>query len=155
MEILRLASLTYLGSLSMRELSTIAPYAQEVSLPAGRRVLLDGGFAQELVLVATGRGSVRSAGETVAVLGPGDVFGTLAPRRTTYPSATVTALSPLRLVTFSTRDVRELGRVAPDVRQALLDACAQEPHGRAKSRRPVLAAAPDVAPAPAAAAAAA
>ncbi|HEV2774802.1 MAG TPA: cyclic nucleotide-binding domain-containing protein [Solirubrobacteraceae bacterium] len=133
MEILRLASLTYLGSLSMRELSAIAPYAQEVSLPAGRRVLLDGGFAQELVLVATGRGSVRSAGETVAALGPGDVFGTLAPRRTTYPSATVTALSPLRLVAFSTRDLRELDRLAPDVLQALLAACAQEPVLRAKT----------------------
>ena len=140
MEILRLASLTYLGSLSMRELSAIAPYAQEVSLPAGRRVLLDGGFAQELVLVATGRGSVRSAGETVAALGPGDVFGTLAPRRTTYPSATVTALSPLRLVAFSTRDLRELGRLAPDALQALLDACAQEPVPRAKTPPPVPAA---------------
>lgn len=137
MEILRLASLTYLGSLSMRDLGTIAPYAQEASLPGGRRVLLDGAFAQELVLVATGRGSVRSVGETVAAPGPGDVFGTLAPRRTPYPMATVTALTPLRLVTFSTRDLRELGRIAPDVRQALLDACAQEPQGRAESRRAV------------------
>jgi len=154
MEILRLASLTYLGSLSMRELSTLAPYAQEVSLPAGRRVLLDGAFAQELVLVASGRGSVRSAGETVAALGPGDVFGTLAPRRTTYPSATVTALSPLRLVTFSTRGLRELGHVAPDVLQALLAACADEPHRRAKSRGPALAPVSGGAPDAAAAAAA-
>lgn len=137
MEILRLALLTYLGSLSVRDLSTLAPHAQEVSLPVGRRVLLDGSFAQELVLVATGRGSVRSAGEIVAALGPGDVFGTLAPRRTTYPMATVTALTPLRLVTFGTRELRELGRIAPDVLQALLDACAQEPQGRANSRRPV------------------
>jgi len=155
MDILRLASLTYLGSLSMRDLSRIAPVAQEVSLPAGSRMLLDGQFAQELVLVATGRGSVRSVGETVAALGPGDVFGTLAPRRTTYPSATVTALSPLRLVTFSTRGLRELDRVAPDALQALLAACADEPHGRGKPRRPAAVPAMAVvgAPAPAAAAA--
>jgi len=153
MEILRLASLTYLGSLSLRELSTIAPYAQEVSLPAGGRMLLDGSFAQELVLVATGRASVRCAGETVAALGPGDAFGTLAPRRTTYATGTVTALGALRLVTFSARDLRELGRVAPEALKALLGACAQEPRGRAKTLRPLPA--PVVRPAAAAAAAAA
>ena len=154
MEILRLASLTYLGSLSMRELTAIAPFAQEAALPAGQRVLLDGAFAQELVLVATGRGRVRCAGETVAELGPGDVFGTLAPRQTAYSTATVTALSALRLVTFSTRDLRALGEAAPDALAALLDACAVESHGRAKRRRPVLAPAAAAPAAPAAAAAA-
>ena len=152
MEILRLASLTYLGSLSMRELTAIAPYAQEASLPAGRRVLLDGAFAQELVLVATGRARVRCAGETVAELGPGDAFGTLAPRHTAYPTATVTALSALRLVTFSTRDLRALRQTAPDALAALLAACAQAPLPRATDRRPSGTALP---PAPAAAAAAA
>ena len=145
METLRLASLTYLGSLSVHELNAIAPYAAEVSLPAGSRVLLEGPFAQELVLVATGRGSVRCAGETVAELGPGDAFGSLGPRHTTYPTATVTALVPLRLVTFSTRDIRLLHRAAPDALRALLAACAQAPQGRATHLRP--------APAPAAVAA--
>ena len=136
MEILRLASLTHLGSLSMRELAAIAPYATEVSIPAGRRMLLDGPFAQELVLVAAGRGSVRCAGETFGELGPGDVFGTLASRRTTYPTATVAALSALRLITFSTRDVRRLRRTAPATLDALLAACAQAPHQHAKDRAP-------------------
>jgi len=124
MEIFRLAALTYLESLSLNELTVIAPYAAEISIPAGRRVLLDGPFAQELALVVGGRGSVRCAGETVAELGPGDVFGTLAPPRAAYPTATVTALSAMRLITFSTRDVRHLRRAAPDTLQALLDACA-------------------------------
>lgn len=148
MEILRLASLTYLGSLSMRELMAIAPHAQEASLPAGRRVLLDGSFDQELVLVAAGRGRVRCAGETVAELGPGDVFGTLAPRLTAYPTATVTALSALRLVTFSPRGVRALRQAAPDALAALLAAGAQAPQERAAVRHPV-----GSPPAPAAAAA--
>jgi CRP-like cAMP-binding protein len=102
----------------------IAPGAAELTIAAGRRVLLDGPFAQELVLVATGRGSVRCAGETVAQLGPGDAFGTLAPPRTAYRTATVTALSALRLVTFSTRDIRHLRSTAPDTLDALLAACA-------------------------------
>lgn len=151
MELLRLGSLTDLGSLSMRELAAVAPYAAEALIPAGRRVLLEGPFAQELVLVATGRGSVRCAGETVGELGRGDIYGTLAPRRAAYPTATITAVTPLRLVTFSTRDIRRLRAAAPDALDALLAACAQAPQGRGTQRRPAVAPATAVAPAPAAA----
>jgi CRP-like cAMP-binding protein len=131
MEILRLASLTNLQPLTMRQLDEIAPHASELSVPAGHRVLLDGPFAQELVLVAAGHGRVRCAGEFVAELGPGDVFGALAPRRMTYPTATVTAISDLRLVMFSTRDIRLLRKTAPEAVAALLSACAMGSRERA------------------------
>lgn len=127
MEILRLASLTQLHPLDMRSLTAIAPYASELTVPAGHRVLLDGPFAQELVLVGAGRGRVRCAGETVAELGPGDAFGALAPRRATYSAATVTAISDLRLVAFSTRDLRLLRQSAPEAIDALMSACALVP----------------------------
>jgi CRP-like cAMP-binding protein len=131
MEILRLASLTHLHPLSMRQLVDIAPYASELTVCAGHRLLLDGPFAQELVLVAAGRGRVRCAGEPVAELGPGDVFGALAPQRAAYPAATVTAISELRLVMFSTRDIRLLRQAAPATVAALLAACALGPQQRA------------------------
>lgn len=132
MEILRLASLTQLHPLDMRRLPVIAPYASELSVLAGHRVLLDGPFAQEIVLVGGGRGRVRCAGETVAELVAGDAFGALAPQRATYPAAaTVTAISDLRLVTFSRRDIRLLRRSAPDAMDALLSACAPVPQERA------------------------
>jgi CRP-like cAMP-binding protein len=131
MEILRLASLTHLHPLTMPQLVDIAPYASELIVAAGHRLLLDGPFAQELVLVGAGRGRVRCAGEAVAELGPGDVFGALAPQRTTYPAATVTAISELRLVMFSTRDIRLLRQAAPETVAALLAACALAPQQRA------------------------
>lgn len=111
----------------MRELSAIAPYASELSVLAGHRILLDGPFAQDLVLVGGGRGRVRCAGEVVAELGPGDAFGALAPQRASYPAATMTAISDLRLVTFSTRDIRLLRQSAPEAIDALLRACAPKP----------------------------
>jgi CRP-like cAMP-binding protein len=135
MEILRLATLTHLHPLSMQQLADIAPYASELTVPAGHRLLLDGPFAQELVLVGAGRGRVRCAGEAVAELGPGDVFGALAPQRTAYPAATVTAISDLRLVMFSTRDIRLLREVAPDTVAALLTACALAPQQRSEIPR--------------------
>ncbi len=135
MEILRLASLTQLDRLSMRQLADIAPHACELTVRAGQRLLLDGPFAQELVLVGAGRGRVRCAGEAVAELGPGDVFGALAPQRTVYPTATVTAISDLRIVLFSTRDIRLLRRSAPEAMAALLTACTLTPQRRAEIPR--------------------
>jgi CRP-like cAMP-binding protein len=135
MEILRLASLTHLRPLSMQQLTEIAPHASELTVRAGHRLLLDGPFARELVLVAAGRGRVRCAGEAVAELGAGDVFGALAPKRTTYPTATVTAISDLRLVMFSSRDIRLLRETVPDTVAALLSACAIAPQQRAEIRR--------------------
>ena len=129
MEILRLAGLTHLHLLRNEQLAQIAPYASERVIPAGRRLLLDGPFAQELVLIAAGRGIVRCAGEAVAELGPGDAFGELLPERPTYATATVTALTDMRLVVFSTRAIRLLRDVAPDAVAGLLAACAVAPLG--------------------------
>lgn len=131
METLRLAALTHLHSLSFDELGQLAPAAGELRIPAGRRVLLGGPLHHALALLADGRGLVRCAGETVAELGPGDVFGELSTRRSTYATATVLAATPLHLVVFSTRAVRLLRETAPDAVDALLAACSLDPAERA------------------------
>lgn len=130
MEILRFASLTHLHALSHERLAQIAPHASERTIPAGRRMLLDGPFAQELVLIARGRGVVRCAGETVAELGPGHAFGELAPERPVYETATVTAITELRLVVVSARSLRILRCVAPETVAALVEAFSVDPAGR-------------------------
>lgn len=127
METFRLAALTRMRPLTIAQLAQIAPYASERSVGAGERVLLDGPFAQELVFVGSGRGRVRCAGETVAELGQGDVFGTLAPRRVGYSTATVTVTAEMGLVMFSARDIRLLGEAAPEVLAALLEVCTLDP----------------------------
>ena len=127
MDILRFASLAQLLPLSREQLARIAPYASERIIPAGRRLLLGGTFAQELVLIAGGRGSVRCAGETVAELGPGDAFGELVPARPVYDTASITALADLRLVVFSARAIRTLREAAPETLDALVVACGGEP----------------------------
>jgi CRP-like cAMP-binding protein len=140
MDVLRFSQLTKLFALSHEQLPQIAPYASERIIPAGRRVLLDGPFAQELALIASGRGLVRCAGETVTELGPGHVFGELAPERPAYDTATVTALTELRLVVFSARSIRILRADAPAVLDALVAACAPDLVARSEEQaapRPV------------------
>lgn len=135
MQIARLATLMALHPPALRQLAAIAPYASELTVCTGRRLLLAGPFAQELALVGDGRGRVRCAGEIVAELGPGDVFGALAPQHAAYPTATVTAISDLRLVMFSRRDIRLLRQQAPDAAAALLTACAPPSRERAEIPR--------------------
>ncbi|MEA2153989.1 MAG: hypothetical protein QOE11_129 [Solirubrobacteraceae bacterium] len=130
MEILRFASLTQMHPLSHEQLALIAPHASERTIPAGRRLLLEGPFAQELVLIAGGRGLVRCAGEPGIELGAGHVFGELAPTRPAYETATLTALTELRLVVFSERSIRILRETAPETVAALVAACGVEPLAR-------------------------
>jgi len=139
MDAMRFASLATLFALGNEHLVQIAPYASERVIPAGRRLLLTGRFADELVLIAAGRGGVRCAGEQVARLGPGDVFGELGGERPPYATATVTAQTDLRLVVFSARAMKELRADAPEAADALVAACALDPAERALPRpAPVL-----------------
>jgi CRP-like cAMP-binding protein len=131
METLRLASLTHLHSLSFDELGQLSSRADELGVPAGRRLLLGGPLHHELALIAAGRGLVRCAGETVVELGPGDVFGELAMPRCAYATATVYAITALHMVVFSTRAVRLLRDEAPDAVEALLAACSLDAQERA------------------------
>jgi CRP-like cAMP-binding protein len=136
MDLLRFASLTQLHPLSTEQLAQVAPYASERMIPAGRRLLLDGPFAQELVFIAGGRGVVRCAGETVRELGPGHAFGELGPERSAYETATVTAITQLRLVVVSGRGIRSLREVAPATVEALIAACALAPAGQVEAHVP-------------------
>lgn len=98
----------------------LAAYGTETHVTAGSKLLLDGPFAQALVLLTEGRGRVRHAGEAVAELGPGDLFGELAPQRPAYAADTVTAITDLTLVMFSSRQVKLLGKAAPEAVASLL-----------------------------------
>jgi CRP-like cAMP-binding protein len=133
MEALRLAALAHLHSLSFDELGRLAPHAEELSIAAGRRLLLGGPLHHALALIVAGRGVVRCAGETVDELGAGDVFGELSTRRAAYDTATVVAVGTLHLVVFSSRAVRELRATSPEAVGALLAACSLEAQERTEA----------------------
>lgn len=130
-ETLRLAALTRLHSLSFDELGQLAPAAGELWVAAGRRLLLGGPLNHELALIADGRGLIRCAGETLAELGPGDVFGELSTRRPAYATATVFAATALHLVVFNTRALRLVRERDPDAVDALIAACSLDAAERA------------------------
>jgi CRP/FNR family cyclic AMP-dependent transcriptional regulator len=119
----RLKSIPLFADTSDEELGQIATFAQEISLEAGRVLVREGDFSYEFMAIEEGEAEVTRGGEHVADLGPGDFFGEMGLLEKTLRSATVTAKTPMQLVTLTGWDLRRIERSMPHavarVRQVL------------------------------------
>jgi CRP/FNR family transcriptional regulator, cyclic AMP receptor protein len=117
----RLKSIPLFAEVGDEELSQIAPFANEVSVEEGQ--VREGDFSYELMAIEEGSAEVTRGGEHVADLGPGDFFGEMGLLERTLRNATVTATSPIRLITLTGWDLKRVERAAPEaierVRSAL------------------------------------
>jgi CRP/FNR family transcriptional regulator, cyclic AMP receptor protein len=109
----RLKSIPLFEEVGDEELAQIAPFAQEVSVEAGKVLVREGDFSYEFMAIEEGTAEVTRGGEHVADLGPGDFFGEVGLLEKTLRNATVTAKSPMRLVTLTGWDLRRVERTAP------------------------------------------
>jgi CRP/FNR family cyclic AMP-dependent transcriptional regulator len=109
----RLKSIPLFEEVGDQELAQIAPFAQEVSVEAGKVLVREGDFSYEFMAIEDGTAEVTRGGERVADLGPGDFFGEVGLLEKTLRNATVTAKSPMRLVTLTGWDLRRVERTAP------------------------------------------
>jgi cAMP-dependent protein kinase regulator len=96
------------------ELAQIAPFATEVSVEEGRELVREGDFSYEFMAIEEGEAEVTRGGEHVADLGPGDFFGEMGLLEKTLRNATVTAKTPVRLVTLTGWDLKRVERTAPE-----------------------------------------
>jgi len=60
---------------SKRELQEIARIADELHLPAGRRLAAEGAPGHEFMIVVEGTAEVRRSGRKINLLGSGDFLG--------------------------------------------------------------------------------
>jgi CRP/FNR family cyclic AMP-dependent transcriptional regulator len=121
----RLRSLPLFADVSDEELSQIATFAQEISVEAGRTLVREGDFSYEFMAIEEGEAEVTRQGEHVADLGPGDFFGEMGLLEKTLRNATVTAKTPMQLVTLTGWDLRRIERTVPQAVarvRAVLDA---------------------------------
>lgn len=123
MDASRLKSIPLFAEVGDEELSQIAPFANEVSVEEGKVLVREGDFSYELMAIEEGSAEVTRGGEHVADLGPGDFFGEMGLLERTLRNATVTATSPMRLITLTGWDLKRVERAAPEaierVRSAL------------------------------------
>jgi CRP/FNR family cyclic AMP-dependent transcriptional regulator len=110
----RLKSIPLFEEVGDEELAQIAPFAQEVSVEDGKVLVREGDFSYEFMAIEEGEAEVTRGGRHVADLGPGDFFGEVGLLEKTLRNATVTAKTPMRLVTLTGWDLRRVERTAPE-----------------------------------------
>ena len=73
----------------------------------------------DLIAIEEGTAKVHRGDEAIAELGPGDVVGEMGVLERAQRNASVTATSPMMLVTLTGWDVRKLRKQAPQAVEAL------------------------------------
>ncbi|MEA2377251.1 MAG: family transcriptional regulator, cyclic receptor protein [Thermoleophilaceae bacterium] len=119
MDASRLKSIPLFQEVGDDELAQIAPFANEVSVEEGRELVREGDFSYEFMAIEEGEAEVTRGGEHVADLGPGDFFGEMGLLERTLRNATVTAKSPVRLVTLTGWDLKRVERSAPEAMERI------------------------------------
>jgi CRP/FNR family transcriptional regulator, cyclic AMP receptor protein len=110
----RLKSIPLFEEVGDEELAQIAPFATEVSVEEGRELVREGDFSYEFMAIEEGQAEVTRGGDHVADIGPGDFFGEMGLLERTLRNATVTAKTPMRLVTLTGWDLKRVERAAPE-----------------------------------------
>jgi CRP/FNR family transcriptional regulator, cyclic AMP receptor protein len=109
-----LKSLPLFADVPDEELAQIAGFAQEVNVDAGRELVREGDFSYEFMAIEEGEAEVTREGQHVNDLGPGDFFGEMGLLEKTLRNATVTAKTPMRLVTLTGWDMKRMERHIPE-----------------------------------------
>jgi CRP/FNR family cyclic AMP-dependent transcriptional regulator len=117
----RLRALPLFAALDPQTLKRVATFAGERSVPAGTRVVTEGDYAHELMIIEEGEAAVVRGGETIATLGPGDVFGEIGVLEKTLRTASVLATTPMRLVTLTHWDLKRIGDAIEQIRATLAE----------------------------------
>jgi CRP/FNR family transcriptional regulator, cyclic AMP receptor protein len=120
----RLNSIPVFADLGDEAREAIAKLAAEVSVPDGKELVREGDFSYDLIAIEEGTARVHHGDETLAQLGPGDIVGETGVLERAQRNASVTATSPMRLVTLTTWDVRKLNKQAPGVVERLWELAA-------------------------------
>jgi len=94
----KLAKVPIFSACSKRELQVIARAAKDVSHKADTVIAREGERGIGLFLILEGECRVSIGGKTKAKLGPGDFFGEVALLDGGPRTATVTAMTPVKLV---------------------------------------------------------
>ena len=115
METSQLKRIPLFADASDEELKRVAAFAESREVTEGTEVISEGGFSRALLAIEEGTAEVTRDGERVAELGPGDIFGEAGMLDDSMRSATVTATSPLKLISMGHFEVKRLRKDAPDV----------------------------------------
>jgi CRP-like cAMP-binding protein len=116
-----LKTIPLFSSLSDRAIRTVAVFASETSVSAGKRLVHEGDYSYDLIVIEDGTADVIKGGEVIGSLGPGDVFGEMGVLTGAKRTADVVATSPMRLITLSKWDLKRISGEVSDQLQSLVE----------------------------------
>ena len=121
MDTARLKRIPVFADLAEEDLQHIAALAAEVSVPEGKELVREGDYSYDVLAIEEGTARVERGGQVIAEIGAGDVIGEMGVLERSQRSATVTATSPMLLMTLTSWDIRKLGKSAPTAVEHLRD----------------------------------
>jgi CRP-like cAMP-binding protein len=119
-----LASVPLFAACSKRELQAIARASVEVEIQEGRTFVEQGQTGREAFIIVEGEAAVTRNGRKIATFGPGDCVGELALLDRGPRTASVTALTPMRVLVLGPREFSGLLDEVPTLTHKLLAALA-------------------------------
>jgi CRP/FNR family transcriptional regulator, cyclic AMP receptor protein len=117
----RLKTIPLFSSLSEKALNTLSVFSSETSVSAGKRLVHEGDYSYELIVIESGTADVIKDGEVIGSLGPGDVFGEMGMLSGAKRTADVIATSPMNLITLSKWDLKRISSEVGEQLQALVE----------------------------------
>ncbi len=120
-----LAAVPLFSRCTGRELARIARLASRVSVEAGEVVMEEGTVGDRFYVIDTGSATVSVGGRRVAQLGPGDFFGEIALLDALSRTATVSAVTPMKMYEIKAADFTSFLEESPSVLRAILQAVAE------------------------------
>jgi CRP-like cAMP-binding protein len=116
-----LKTIPLFSSLSDKALDTVSVFASETSVSTGKRLVHEGDYSYDLIVIETGTADVIKGGEVIGSLGPGDVFGEMGMLSGGRRTADVIATSSMRLITLSKWDFKRISAEVSDQLQSLVE----------------------------------
>jgi CRP/FNR family cyclic AMP-dependent transcriptional regulator len=115
MEESKLKTVPLFAGLSAAELRRLSSVTDEIAVPAGTRLIDEGRYSHEFLLIQEGNADVRRGGELLAQLGPGDFAGEIGVMQDARRNASVVASTPLTAIVMTARDLRQVTQEMPSV----------------------------------------
>ena len=117
-----LRSIWLFSGCNKKELALLERACDEADAPAGTLICEEGHSGRDFYLILSGEARVEKGGAEVAILGAGSHFGELSLLDHQPRSASVIAVTPMKLMTLSAREFISVLEEIPSMAQRLLEA---------------------------------
>jgi CRP/FNR family cyclic AMP-dependent transcriptional regulator len=116
-----LSGVPLFADLPKRHLQRLAREADELTFAPGEQIVREGSLGETLFVVMEGRAKVTRNGRRVGEVLPGDFFGELSAIDGGPRTASITAVTPVRVVRLFRRTLRKLLEDEPQLTVKILD----------------------------------